>query len=169
LRIETEPSAEIVARPEARDEYAKAGFAWPVDPQRVHSGYSWLKLTAQDMLKLGELVLRKGRYDGLQVVSEHWIAASTGVGGAGSRPESVVDTGGAAGSTAYGYQWWLASVDQHPAVAAFGYGGQLIAVVPELDLVVAISSRTDGSLPAADAPDYLTGLVALVIVPALTP
>ena len=49
-----------------------------------------------------------------------------------------------ASGTGYGYQWWLRDVpgqpgDAHPAFAAMGYAGQLIAVVPDLKLVVAVS------------------------------
>ena len=44
----------------------------------------------------------------------------------------------------YGYQWWVGAADGHEAFAAFGYAGQLVEVVPDLKLVVVVSS-SDGN------------------------
>lgn len=41
------------------------------------------------------------------------------------------------GDGPYGYHWWVAEANGHPAYTALGYGGQMIYVVPDLDLVVA--------------------------------
>jgi CubicO group peptidase (beta-lactamase class C family) len=43
----------------------------------------------------------------------------------------------------YGYQWWTTSVDAHPSFVAAGAGGQFIQVIPDLDLVVVITTDTD--------------------------
>ena len=51
------------------------------------------------------------------------------------------------GSADYGYQWWVRTFgDQnYPAYFAQGHFGQYIFVVPDLDLVEAITSHYEGS------------------------
>jgi CubicO group peptidase (beta-lactamase class C family) len=154
LGIDTEPAAELPARAESIPAYNKAAFAWPKDPQGYHLGFSYLKLTAPDMAKLGQLWLDRGRWQGRRLVSEAWVDEST-------RPH--VPTRGAVSLGDYGYQWWVTKVNGHPAYAALGYGGQLIEVVPHLGLVVAVSSAAE-EIGNADASE----LVSEVIVPALT-
>jgi CubicO group peptidase (beta-lactamase class C family) len=72
--------------------------------------------------------------------------------------------------TGYGYQWWLGDVtgragDGHPTFAAVGYAGQLIEVVPDLKLVVAVSCLDGpGAFDSAD----LSELVSEHVIPAVT-
>ena len=61
----------------------------------------------------------------------------------------------------YGYLWRVGTVAGHASFRAWGYGGQIIQVVPDLDLVVVITSDPQ---PREDAPS----LVPLVILPAIT-
>ena len=35
----------------------------------------------------------------------------------------------------YGYLWWSANAGSHPINLAWGHGGQLIVLVPDLDMV----------------------------------
>jgi len=82
------------------------------------------------MAKLGELVLRSGRWRGRQLVPEAWIT-------------TMVDQHAAVegSSYTYGYQWWRLPLDRNDPqgekiVFAWGYGGQFVFVVPSLDVVV---------------------------------
>ena len=43
----------------------------------------------------------------------------------------------------YGYQWWVTNGHGHDSFRAMGFGGQVIQVIPELDLVVVITSDPD--------------------------
>jgi CubicO group peptidase (beta-lactamase class C family) len=153
LGISTVPAAEPVAREESQAAYNQARFAWPTDPQGNHVGFSFLKLTARDMGKLGQLWLNKGRWRDRQLVSAGWVTEST---------TSHVDTQST--PEQYGYQWWVTTADGHRAYAAVGYGGQLIEVVPDLDLVAVVAS-TD-AVGAAGAEVYLD-LVSSYIAPAV--
>jgi len=153
MGIDTIPAAEPVAREENLPAYNRAGFAWPKDPQGHHVGFSLLKLTARDMDKLGQLWLNEGRWGDRQLVSAAWVIEST-------RPH--VPTGNT--PEHYGYQWWVTTADEHRAFAAMGAGGQLVEVVPDLGLVVVVSS--------ADAignagPDSYLDLVSTHIAPAI--
>jgi CubicO group peptidase (beta-lactamase class C family) len=131
--------------------YEQASVAWPRDPQGYHFGGAFLKLPARELAKFGYLYLNGGRWDGTQVVPADYVAAST-------RPQSYPS----GGPGDYGYQWWVThQTAGHDGFRAQGYGGQVIQVIPDLDLVVVITSDPDQE--GFDA----VNLVG-VIVPAVT-
>jgi CubicO group peptidase (beta-lactamase class C family) len=135
----------------AQDEaYERASVAWPRDPQGYHFGFGGLRLPARDLAKFGYLYLNGGRWDGTQVVPGDYVAAST-------RPQS--EPGGPGD---YGYQWWVTNETGPGSFRAQGYGGQLIQVIPNLDLVVVITS--DVNQESHDP----SKLVRAVIIPAVT-
>jgi CubicO group peptidase (beta-lactamase class C family) len=111
-------------------------YHWPHDKRGINIGSSELQLTTRDMAKLGELIVRQGRWKGRQVVSADWIAVSTAQHSEGGPPVR----------RPYGYNWWVATTpdDGRPAVFAVGYGGQFIYAVPSLELVVVATSETRG-------------------------
>ena len=157
LGISAEPASEPLMSEANQDLYDAAGFAWPVDAQGRHLGFAHLKLTAPDMVKIGQLMLAGGMWEGEQVVPAQWVTHST------SRQVELEDGEG------YGYLWWVIPAGQHDAFAAAGFGGQLVEVVPDLDLiVVAATSVPDSESPSMDA-SPLAALVDEVIVPALEP
>jgi CubicO group peptidase (beta-lactamase class C family) len=85
------------------------------------------------MAKIGQLVLDGGRWNDRQIVSKAWIDASI-------TPHIQQDTG----LFFYGYLWWLGRSllggREIHWVGAFGRGGQSIRIVPELNLVVAVTA-----------------------------
>jgi CubicO group peptidase (beta-lactamase class C family) len=131
--------------------YEQATVAWPSDPQGYHLGDSLLKLPARDLAKLGYLYLNGGRWDGAQLVPADFVAAST-------QPQSEPSRG----PGDYGYHWWVTNETGHDAFRAMGFGGQLIQVIPELDLVAVITSE-----PGQEHSDP-ANLVGTAIVPAVT-
>jgi CubicO group peptidase (beta-lactamase class C family) len=116
-----------------------------------HTG-GGLLMSTRDLARVGYLVLRRGRWNGAQVVPSEWIAEST-------RPR-VTPTYRLGGRTSsYGYLWWLYTLDGGPpdasttdvVIAASGAQGQWLFVVPKYDLVVAINAGiTNGPDPALD-------------------
>jgi CubicO group peptidase (beta-lactamase class C family) len=97
---------------------------------------SGLRLRPRDAAKIGQLVLNKGSWNGRQIVSSDWIGAST-------RPRFQT-IGYFGGLFFYGYQWWIGrrlSADREIAwIAGVGLGGQRLFIVPDLDLVVMVTS-----------------------------
>lgn len=85
------------------------------------------------MIKLGRLYLQDGRWEGRQLVPAQWVRDSV------RSQVTVEDT--ADGPIGYGYLWWIPPAPEHPVYAAMGHAGQLIYVVPDLDLVVAVSCQ----------------------------
>lgn len=99
----------------------------------VSGGTRWgggLWISTLDHARFGYLTLRKGNWNGKQLVSQSWIEQATRAHPEvpGSRPD-------------YGYLWWLNTKDSWPAApkssfAAIGAGNNTIWIDPEHDLVV---------------------------------
>jgi CubicO group peptidase (beta-lactamase class C family) len=106
---------------------------WPEDEQGVTFGGTGLSLTARDAAKLGQLYLDGGRWDGRQLVPRRWVEEST---------RRQVRFGSGQG---YGYFWWTDDRRGLHSFSALGYGGQMVAVVPKLDLVVVVMSNPGGA------------------------
>jgi len=91
-----------------------------------------LHLRPRDMAKFGQLVLAGGRWNDRQLVPKAWIETSTA-------PKLKATEG-----MSYGYLWWLghSMVNGHQThwVSASGRGGQYIRIVPEFDLVFAMTA-----------------------------
>jgi CubicO group peptidase (beta-lactamase class C family) len=124
-------------------------FDWATDAAGLHTACCLLRLRPADMIKFGELYLGEGVWHGKKVLPTGWVNQTM-------TPSDV--------SSQYGLMWWL-DIDQHghPAWVARGWGGQVIGVLPEHQLVVAIGSvPTDESAGKDPWP-----LVNEVIVPAL--
>jgi CubicO group peptidase (beta-lactamase class C family) len=108
-------------------------FIWIADSDGYLIGAHSLSLTARDMLKIGLLYLWRGRWGDKQIVSSSYVADST----------TKHSDGGAPVNAAYGYLWWLRQTKTGlDAFFASGRGSQLIYVVPELDLVMAMASSS---------------------------
>jgi CubicO group peptidase (beta-lactamase class C family) len=160
LGIATRPADQPVMEEQSLGGYDTSGFSWPVDHQGVNFGGGWLRLTPADLLKLGQLFLDEGRYDGKQVVPAQWVRDAT--------TRQVATGSGGFGGDGYGYQWWVTSARDEPAYAAIGYGGQLVEVVPSKRLVAVFVTEvlTTTAYEQVDGRAYET-IVSSVVMPRL--
>lgn len=106
-------------------------------PYNLPNGGSGLFLRTRDLAKFGQLYLDGGVWQGQQLISADWIAASV---------TPHVDVSGiVSNSEGYGYQWWLDELQyQNQLLETWitsGFGGQYTFVVPGLELVVAFTGR----------------------------
>jgi CubicO group peptidase (beta-lactamase class C family) len=135
LGIDSDPAQEPLLLPTETASFASyaaaPGFVWPVDRSGAHTAYAFLKLRLRDLAAIGQLYLQHGRWHGRQVVPADWVAAST------RTQLDARDDGG------YGYFWWIGVADGSPCFFAAGHAGQLIEVVPDRQLVVAVQSEVD--------------------------
>jgi CubicO group peptidase (beta-lactamase class C family) len=113
----------------------------PGDWTQDWDGYRWgggeLHLRARDMARFGQLYLDDGAFDGEQVVPAAWVEDSWTPYTEGAWHSKVGDN---FERTAYGYQWWIIDAGPHTYYLAWGHGGQQIAVLPELDMVVVVTA-----------------------------
>jgi CubicO group peptidase (beta-lactamase class C family) len=105
--------------------------AWEASPQGVSAGGYGLSVRTEDIANFGQLYLRKGNWNGKQLVPEAWVEAATARQTSnGSNPNSDWDQG-------YGYQFWRCRNGAYRGDGAFG---QYCVVLPEQDAVVVITS-----------------------------
>ncbi|MFD1195049.1 serine hydrolase domain-containing protein [Seohaeicola saemankumensis] len=109
--------------------------AWTRDPQGRYLGGNEMALTLSDMVRFGEVYLSAGVWEGTRVLSRDWVNAS--LQPRTSSPFSGLD---------YGYGWFLGRAAGQAYALARGYGGQVICIVPGLDLSMALTS--DPTRPA---------------------
>lgn len=108
-------------------------YEWETDAQGYAYAGHGLHLRSRDAVKLGLLVLRRGEWQGTQIVPPEWIDACTRTQSAGY-PETF---------GTYGYLWWVQPVRGHAAAYAAGSGGQFLHVIADLDLLVLVTSNHD--------------------------
>lgn len=128
-------------------------YKWAHQPNGAARSAGAFEMTPRDMLKLGQVMLDGGRWNGREVLTEEWVRESTSQQ---TRP----------GDYAYGYLWHLlpkagggaieSSVD---AFFAAGEGGQIIYVVPEYRLAVVATSGNFVSKP----PHVMLGVLKYIL------
>jgi CubicO group peptidase (beta-lactamase class C family) len=136
----TELLAEVLRQAAGKqaDEYARErlfgplgieSFYWKRIPTGQTDTEGGLYLAPLDLAKLGRLMLADGVWEGQRILPEGWVRDSVA--------PHVSATSRSKLSLQYGYKWWLvpAREGQPRVIAALGYGGQRLLVVPELDLI----------------------------------
>ena len=120
---------------------------WPRDPQGIYFGGNDMLMTPRQMLAFGELYLNEGRLNGQQVVSGRWVKQSCKGRARNRRPGNpAFNLNGGVDpmrDRRYGYGWWVHEIGGDETCFAWGYGGQYIFVLPELDLVLVTTSSPD--------------------------
>lgn len=123
---------------------------WTRDPQGYFLGGNEMALRPSAMLKVARLLRDNGRFEGRDVVSGTWMAAST---------QGYTQSNWS--GLAYGYGWFLSATG---FALGRGYGGQIIAAHQERGLAVAITS--DPTQPARSN-GYFGDLMRLLNGPVL--
>ena len=121
---------------------------WPRDPQGIYFGGNDMLLTPRQMLAFGELYLNEGRVGGEQVLSRRWVQQTCEGVERDRRPGPAFDPDGNVDplrDRQYGYGWWVHRIGDYETCFAWGYGGQYIFVLPELDVVLVATSSADVS------------------------
>jgi CubicO group peptidase (beta-lactamase class C family) len=138
---------------------------------KLPNGIPWLTggmtMPPRDMAKIGQLMLNKGVWEGKQLISKDWVTVATT---RQTRPSEYP----------YGFLWHLSAaanpwrgqpsyfgpVDKYDAFTAIGQGGQIIMVLPEVDVVVVVVSSN--WMPGF-VNGFPTDLVNKHIIPAIRP
>lgn len=105
-------------------------FTWDLSPEGICSGGNGVTCTTEDMLKVGNLFLNMGQWNGKQILTEEWCRMAIGL-------DKVYE-----GQGDYAFHW----SDMHDGnYTATGSYGQIVILVPELNMVVAATAGTSKS------------------------
>ncbi len=130
---------------------------WTRDPQGIYLGGNEMALSPRALAKIGETYRQAGVYHGKRIVSADWIRRSW-------TPETT-DLWG----HGYGYGWFISEADGRPVYFGWGFGGQMLYVIPSLELTVVITSDTASASFEGDYICQLHDLLALDLMPAFIP
>jgi CubicO group peptidase (beta-lactamase class C family) len=140
----------LVARP-----LQITNYAWMLDPVDRPYGGGGVAIRARDFLKFGQLMLNKGTWNGHRILDPSFVKEA-------SSPQYHLR------NVYYGYLWW---VEDYPyknrtvrGYSARGSGGNLVFVIPELDLVVETMA---GNYSNRRGMRYLGNVIATSILPAV--
>jgi CubicO group peptidase (beta-lactamase class C family) len=111
---------------------------WPSSPEGNSLGGYGLKLCTEDIAKFGQLYLRKGKWNGKQLVPENWVEQATSKQVPNDKEgHSKIGIDWVQG---YGFQFWRCT---HNAFRGDGANGQLCVVIPDKDAVIAITADSN--------------------------
>lgn len=105
-------------------------YLWEKCPKGITKGGWGLFMHTEDMAKLGQLYLNKGRWNGKQIIPESWAEASVT-----KKVDSIEGTYG------YGYQVWM---EERPG--SFEYNGMLgqnVLIYPDVDMVIVTNAGNE--------------------------
>lgn len=111
------------------------GEDWNRDVDGYYIGGGDILFTARDMARFGQLYLDDGVYDGQQLISGDWVNDSLA-----THVEDTWDNIGKFHDIGYGYYWWTATCGDHRVSFAWGHGGNLIVLVPDLNMEVIVTA-----------------------------
>ncbi|WP_165449092.1 serine hydrolase domain-containing protein [Rhizobium leguminosarum] len=127
--------------------------AWERDPQGIYLGGNQMAMSARSLLAFGELYRNGGKTaDGRQIVPADWISQSW-----------QQRTNSRFSGDEYGYGWFTRQIGGEQVHFAWGYGGQMLYIVPSLDLTVVMTSEESGPSARNGYRDLLHGLLADII------
>jgi CubicO group peptidase (beta-lactamase class C family) len=129
---------------------------WAKDASGEPIAASGLRLLPRDMLKLGELILGNGEWQGRRLVPADWMQAAT-------TPVVMISE-----TRSYGYHWYMGEVAaagqtrKHHWIGGFGWGGQRLFAFPDLGLAVAMNCGLYGK--SGQEQGRVTNTIVLAVV-----
>jgi CubicO group peptidase (beta-lactamase class C family) len=112
-----------------------SGALWSRSPSGEIQSGGQLSMRARDAMRIGQLVLNEGEWNGRRIVPQAWIA------------EMLMPVSSPSAGLSYGYLWWMAEFrvgdtgSVFDAALMIGNGGNLVVVVPEADSVIVVQAR----------------------------
>jgi len=108
---------------------------WQTDWEGNYLGHSDIYLSSTDLARFGLMYLNDGEYNGSQIVSADWVHDSLQTY---SKNTWKIRVGSNWRENGYGYQWWSIRAGDHRYNLAWGHGGQQIALLDDLDMVIIV-------------------------------
>jgi len=138
-------------------------YLWQTTGDGTARGMDGLHMRGRDLLKLGQLYLQGGVWEGQRLVSPSWIEDSF-------RPWTVTQWE----TSRYGFQWWMypyspSQSESRPygLITASGFGGQKLFLVPDLELAVVFFGCTNEGYDCGISDTVPEAVMYNYILPAL--
>ena len=135
-----------------------SGYLWTRYQDGILETDGGLALRSRDLAKIGQLYLQQGEWNGQQLISREWIEAST---------QQKVQLRSAMWGWKYGYYWMQVDLNyKDRKIHSYfvpGDGGQLIAVFPDLNMVIVFTAGNYGT----DVKSVCFNMIYRYILPAL--
>ena len=128
--------------------------SWTRDPQGVYFGGNEMAVSPRALLRFGEMFRNGGMHEGARVLPESWVRASWT-----PRTRDRHDDG-------YGYGWFVTEAHGQRIYYAWGFGGQMLYVVPSLALTIVVTSDSSGTQVETDYHCALQTIVGDGFIPA---
>lgn len=126
------------------DRLGISGDIWCV---QTPEGRSWtgsgILCTPRDLARFGLFCLRRGEWEGTQLVSREYMEAATSW-----QIDTTVADSSMAGPAGYGYQFWML---KEGGFACYGMGSQFAFMMPKYDTVLITTADTQAINHADDA------------------
>lgn len=129
---------------------------WDRDPQGYYMGGNNLALTPEALLKIGQLMLNGGTWKGEQIVSKEWV-----------RDSFQTYTRSNFNPYDYGYMWWNRPVGGYDVYFAWGFGGQYIFIIPDLNSVTVMTSFLENATQRRTYKEPIFNLLEEQVIPFL--
>ncbi|MGX9180172.1 serine hydrolase domain-containing protein [Mesorhizobium sp. BHbdii] len=127
--------------------------AWDRDPQGIYLGGNQMAMSPRSLLAFGELYRNGGvSRGGRQLVPADWIKLSW-------QPRTASRFTG----DGYGYGWFIRQIAGEAVFYGWGYGGQMVYVVPGRALTVVMTSDENGPAGRSGHRDDLHALLERII------
>jgi CubicO group peptidase (beta-lactamase class C family) len=127
--------------------------SWERDPQGIYLGGNQMAMTARSLLAFGEVYRNGGKTpDGVPVVSQRWVEQSW-----------TPRTNSRYSGDGYGYGWFLRRIGGEEVKFGWGYGGQMIYIIPSLGMTVVMTSQESGPSARNGYRDQLHDLLGNII------
>ena len=134
---------------------------WSNGLQGEAAAASGSRLRAPDLLRIGQMVLAGGAWQGKQIVPAAWLKQSTS-------PSVTIE-----GMFRYGWHWYLSEVPPRApgqgqaVISGIGWGGQRLFMLPGLDLVVAMNAGNYGK-PGIEQRRIANALLFELVLPSVS-
>ncbi|MCE7995762.1 MAG: serine hydrolase [Roseivirga sp.] len=129
----TGETASAYTKEKILDRLQITNYEWQEGPNEISNTGFGISLRPRDMAKIGQLMLNNGVWEGRQLLSGRWIAATF-------EPYTRFQ-----GGYGYGYQWWNKTFTinglEKIIPYAHGYGDQMIYVIKDLNMVVVLTGE----------------------------
>jgi CubicO group peptidase (beta-lactamase class C family) len=132
--------------------------AWGRDPQGIYFGGNNMRLSPRALVKIGELYRNQGRVGDRRLFPEGWVNESWTERGRSAYTDDP-----------YGYGWFERSLAGQTGYYGRGYGGQVLYVMPALELTVVMTSDPTPPSPGSSYLDRQFQLIEDYVIPAFSP